>query len=148
MNNNQPTPPSRSFNMSKIRAKNTKAEMSLRRLLWKNGVRYRIHVLGIMGKPDIIIKKYRLVIFVDGAFWHGYDWKRKRERIKTNREFWLVKIEMNIERDNRVNNVLRQQGFTVMRFWDHQVLKESDKCLNQILLYIESAKKGKIPDHD
>lgn len=140
------TSASRSFNMSRIRAKNTKAEVLLRKALWRNKVRFRIHSEGVKGKPDILIKKYRLAVFVDGGFWHGYNWETNRGRIKSNTEFWIAKIERNMERDREVNRILSEQGFTVMRFWDHEVLKELAKCVNQILMYIESCRSGKIPE--
>ena len=137
---------SRSFNMSRIKSGNTRAEMLLRRAMWKAHIRYRIHVNSFPGKPDIIIQKYRLAIFVDGAFWHGHHWEQNRFRIKTNTDFWVAKIEGNMRRDQQVNLKLEAMGFAVMRFWDHQVLKELPKCLNQIKLYLESSRLVKIPE--
>jgi DNA mismatch endonuclease (patch repair protein) len=139
---------SRSFNMSKIRSKNTRAEILLRKAMWKCNIRYRIHTPDIPGKPDILIKKYRLAIFVDGGFWHGYLWETNKFRIKTNSKFWINKIEGNIKRDILVNGQLKELGYTIMRFWDHEVIKDLNKCRNQILLYIESMKEGEIPDYE
>ncbi|KQM65330.1 endonuclease [Pedobacter sp. Leaf216] len=132
--------------MSRIRGINTKAEIKLRKALWSKNVRFRIHSNTILGKPDIYITKYKLLIFVDGDFWHGYNWQQKKERIKTNTEFWQAKIERNIKRDEQVNRSLSEKGFTVMRFWEHQIQKKLSACINQVLLYIESAKNGRIPD--
>ncbi|WP_240916561.1 very short patch repair endonuclease [Pedobacter sp. HDW13] len=132
--------------MSRIRSKDTKAELVLRRALWEKNIRFRIHSDLVFGKPDIFIMKHRLAVFVDGSFWHGYNWESKRIQIKSNVDFWVAKIERNMERDRKVNITLSEQGFTVMRFWDHQVLKELPKCVNQVLLYIESCRMGKIPD--
>ena len=140
------TSASRSFNMSRIRGKNTRAEVLLRKALWKENIRFRIHSDLVKGKPDVFIKKYRLVIFVDGGFWHGYKWESNRSRIKSNSDFWIAKIERNMQRDKEINESLSDQGFTVMRFWDHEIIKELPKCVNQVLLYIESCRSGKIPE--
>ncbi|QPH37871.1 very short patch repair endonuclease [Pedobacter endophyticus] len=141
-------PASRSYNMSRIKAKNTKAELRLRKALWAKNIRFRIHPTGVIGKPDIFIAKYHLVIFVDGDFWHGYKWNENKDRIKSNADFWIAKIERNMKRDVNVNLALSQIGFTVMRFWEHQVKSELDKCVNQVVLYIESSKLSLIPDKE
>ncbi|MBY0425310.1 MAG: very short patch repair endonuclease, partial [Cytophagales bacterium] len=86
------TTKARSAIMSTIRAKNTKPEIRLRKALWSQGIRYRKTLKNLPGKPDIVIRKYRLVIFVDGEFWHGYDWENKKATIKSNRGFWIPKI--------------------------------------------------------
>nr|WP_270094333.1 very short patch repair endonuclease [Pedobacter agri] len=138
---------SRSLNMSRIRSKDTKAEILLRRALWQNGFRFRKNSGKIPGKPDVLIIKYKLAIFVDGSFWHGYNWPAVRSKIKTNAEFWIKKIEGNMERDRVVNRLLSEKGFTVMRFWDHQIFGELSKCLNQVSLYIETCKTGAIPEN-
>lgn len=119
----------------------------LRKALWKKNLRFRIHTRQIPGKPDIFIKKYRLVIFIDGGFWHGYEWPAVKARLKTNIDFWVAKIERNIARDRANNHLLLESGYTVMRFWDHQILKELDKCVNQIMLYVESSCEGTIPEN-
>lgn len=136
----------RRFNMSRIRSKNTKAEILLRKAMWKENLRYRVHAVDVPGKPDIMIKKYKLAIFVDGGFWHGYRWLENKKKIKSNVAFWTDKIERNMQRDREINIRLNEKGLTVMRFWDHEVLKSLTKCLNQILLYIESSNNGPIPD--
>ena len=148
MKSEKPVISSRSFNMSRIRGKNTRAELTLRRLLWRQGVRYRIHTAKVFGRPDILIRKYRLAIFVDGGFWHGYNWSEKKAGIKTNRAFWHEKIEKNMQRDIQVNNFLRASGWTIMRFWDHEIFREPARCVNQILLFLESAKTGIIPEKE
>ena len=93
----------RSYNMSRIKSKNSKPEMILRKALWAKNIRFRLHDKSLPGRPDIVIKKYKLAIFVDGEFWHGFDWKTNRERIKSNRLFWIPKIERNMQKDERVN---------------------------------------------
>lgn len=135
----------RSKLMSKIKSKNTKAEIILRKAIWANGIRFRIHAKNMPGKPDIVINKYRLAIFVDGGFWHGYQWERKKHEIKSNLRFWIPKIESNMQRDKEKQKTLEDAGYTVMRFWDHDIKNNLSKCLNQITLYIESAKDIFIP---
>lgn len=130
----------RSALMSKIKGKNTKPEVKLRKTLWHAGIRYRKNVRKIQGTPDIVIRKYKLLIFVDGEFWHGHDWDNKKEKIKTNRDFWIPKIERNMQRDRINNQLLQAQGWTVFRFWEHQIKNEFGACINQILEYIESYK--------
>lgn len=135
----------RSYNMSRIKGKNTKPELLLRKALWANGIRFRIHVKNMPGKPDIVINKYRLAIFVDGGFWHGYQWKKNSLNIKSNADFWIPKIESNMKRDNINQRRLEDAGYIVMRFWDHEVTKNLTECVNQILLYLETAKDQTIP---
>lgn len=136
----------RSKRMANIKGKNTKAEVLLRKALWANGMRFRIHVRNMSGKPDIVIRKYRLAIFVDGSFWHGFQWEKKKPTIKSNAKFWIPKIERNIQRDQINQKKLEGAGYTVMRFWDHDIQKNLKKCLNQILLYVESARDKPIPE--
>lgn len=129
------TTPYRSKMMSKIKSKGGKGETLLGKLLWHQGVRYRRNYKELPGKPDIAITKYKIVVFVDGEFWHGYDWeKQKKKRIHRNREFWINKIEGNIARDNRENQELKQMGWTVFRFWEkHEVLKDPEKCVKLVI---------------
>jgi DNA mismatch endonuclease (patch repair protein) len=138
----------RSKNMSKIRAKNSQPELKLRKALWAKRIRFRIHPKNFPGKPDLIINKYRLAIFVDGDFWHGYKWDEKKSTLKTNPNFWIPKIERNMQRDRHVNEQLNANGYTVMRFWEHEVEESLATCVNQVLLYIEAAKTATIPRFD
>lgn len=142
------TTKNRSRIMAKVKGKNSIPELMLRKALWAKNIRYRIHVKNLTGKPDLAIKKYRLAIFVDGAFWHGYQWEIKKHTLKTNIGFWIPKIERNIQRDQLNNKTLNEQGYTVMRFWDHEIQKELEVCVNQILLYLEAVKYGNIPDFE
>lgn len=130
----------RSRMMSRIKGKNSKPERLLRQALWARNIRFRLHDKLLPGRPDIVIKKYKLVIFVDGEFWHGFDWKNNRERIKSNRLFWIPKIERNMQKDERSNRALREMGYTVFRFWSQDILKKLPVVLNQIELYLESRK--------
>ncbi len=129
----------RSQLMAKIKAKNTSPELLLRKVLWKTGIRYRLYNKLLPGNPDILIRKYKLVVFIDGEFWHGFEWEKKREKIKTNRDFWIAKIERNMQRD-RTNTVkLEALGFTVLRFWEKQIKKEMPACLEKIQAYIHQS---------
>lgn len=123
----------RSELMSKIRSKNTKPEQKLRKLLWALGLRYRLNDNRLPGKPDIVLKKYKLAIFIDGEFWHGHNWEEKKQTIKSNREFWIPKIERNIQRDNEVTQNLHQQGYKVIRLWEQQITKDLNWCLQIVL---------------
>ncbi len=119
--------------MRKIRSENTAPELKLRKLIWGLGIRYRINDSSLQGKPDIVIKKHKLAIFVDGEFWHGYNWEEKKQRIKSNREYWIPKIEKNMVRDSDNTQSLEYQGYTVLRFWEHEIKKNTGACLNKIL---------------
>lgn len=130
--------------MGKIKGVGTKPELKLKKALWKLGYRYRKNVKILSGKPDIVYKKYKLVIFVDGEFWHGYEWANKKVKIKTNRDFWIPKIERNIQRDQLNNKMLADQGWTVMRFWDKEINKDLESCLNRIIGHIQNFRIGDV----
>lgn len=132
------TSPERSRVMSRIKSKDTAPEIKLRKFLWGLGIRYRKNEKRLPGKPDIVAQKYKLVIFVDGEFWHGYNWEEKKKRIKSNPAFWIPKIERNIQRDRLNNELLEKQGWTVFRFWENQIKCEFGVCISLILEYIES----------
>lgn len=135
------TTPERSKIMGKIRGKNTKPELAFRKALWSAGYRYRIDYKKLIGKPDIALNKYKTVIFIDGEFWHGHNWEKRKQKIKTNREFWIPKIERNIQRDQEVNLALNEMGYTVFRFWESEVKKNLDACMQKVL---ESLKRYSI----
>ncbi len=134
------TTPERSKIMGKIRGKNTKPELAFRKALWQSGYRYRIDYKKLIGKPDIALKKYKTVIFIDGEFWHGYNWEERKLKIKTNREFWIPKIERNIQRDEEVNAALEEMGYKVFRFWETDVKKNLDQCLGKVLTHLDKVK--------
>lgn len=123
--------------MAKIRGKNTKPEMMFRRALYQYGVRYRLNSPKLPGKPDLSNISKKFVIFIDGEFWHGYNWEEKKPKIKTNRKFWIPKIERNMQRDREVTETLQAIGFKVFRFWDHEVKNHLGQCINQVLLYLD-----------
>lgn len=137
------TTPYRSNMMSKIKSKGGKGEILLGKLLWHKGIRYRRNYKFLPGKPDITITKSKIAIFVDGEFWHGYDWEnQKKIRFHRNRKFWINKIEGNIHRDRKEEVELRQMGWMVLRFWEkHDVLKSPEKCVDVVLEAIKSRAK-------
>lgn len=131
--NNFATTPQRSMQMKRIKSTETKPEQFLRKMIWATGLRYRKNVKKLPGSPDIVFFKYKLAIFVDGDFWHGYNWEDKKERIKTNRQFWIPKIERNMQRDRENAEKLLQLGFKVLRFWEHEVKNDAYQCIIQII---------------
>ena len=126
------TPEQRKKNMQAIRSKDTTIELALRKALWKKGIRYRKNYKGLIGKPDIVITKYRIVVFCDSDFWHGYDWDNRKSRIKSNPAYWIPNTAPNMKRDKQVTAVLVEQGWIVLRFWEHSIRKNLESCLDDI----------------
>ena len=135
------TTKARSAHMSKIRGKNTKPEIKFRKALWAKGYRYRVNYKKLIGKPDIVLNTYKTVIFIDGEFWHGYNWEEKREKIKSNRGFWIPKIERNMQRDKEVNDTLQAMGYTVFRFWTHEMKDDFEGCFGRVLGHLRGVGK-------
>lgn len=126
------------YNMSRIHSKNTQIELILRKELWSRGLHYRKNVKNIFGKPDIAFIGKKIAIFCDSEFWHGYDWEHCKNDIKTNKEFWISKIERNMERDKEVNTNLKEQGWIVLRFWGKQIRKNPSECADLIENVVKS----------
>lgn len=126
------TPEQRKKNMRAIRSKDTTIELALRKALWQRGIRYRKNYKGLIGKPDIVITKHRIAVFCDSDFWHGYDWENRKARIKSNQNYWIPKIERNMKRDREVTAALVEQGWIVLRFWEHTIRKELEECVDDI----------------
>lgn len=124
----------RKKNMQHIKAKDTKIEIILRKDLWKKGYRYRKNYNKLLGKPDIVLPKYNIVIFCDGEFFHGKDWELLKNKLKksNNGEFWIKKISRNRERDDEINKRLSFEGWTVLRFWGEDIKKHTDECVKII----------------
>lgn len=124
----------RKKNMKNIKNKDTKIEILLRKELWKRGYRYRKNHPGLPGKPDIVLTKYKIAIFCDSEFFHGKDWEVLKSRLGkgNNSEYWLKKISRNKERDEELNKKLLFQGWTVIRFWGRDILKNVDECIKVI----------------
>ena len=131
------TTPERSKIMGKIRGKNTKPELAFRKALWATGYRYRIDSRKLIGRPDVVLNKYKTVVFIDGEFWHGYQWEERKPKIKTNKEFWIAKIERNRQRDQEVNKELKSLGYTVFRFWEKEIKKDLEGCLQKVITHLE-----------
>lgn len=127
----------RKKNMQRIRSIDTKAEILLRKALWRKGIRYRKNYKVLPGTPDIAITKYRIAVFVDGDFWHakGHE-KNPGEQIATNKTFWVAKLKRNVERDKYINELLLEQGWLVLRFWESDVKKNLAKCVDEVMGYI------------
>jgi DNA mismatch endonuclease, patch repair protein len=108
----------RSYNMSRIKGKNTKPEMLVRKFLHANGFRYRLHVKDLPGKPDIVLPKYKTVIFVHGCFWHGHKDCKYFIVPKTRTEWWLTKINSNIVNDTKASKALKKEGWNIIYLWE------------------------------
>ena len=128
-------------NMQAIKCKDTSIECILRKELWARGFRYRKNYKKLIGKPDIVMPKYKLVIFCDSEFWHGKNYHESTDRIGTNSDYWKQKIKRNIERDKEVNEKLIADGWIVLRFWEKEIRKKLDKCVEQVVSAIESSNK-------
>ena len=128
------TPEQRRKNMQHIKSKDTSIEIALRKALWKKGYRYRKNFKGLPGKTDIAITKYKIAIFCDGEFFHGKDWEVKRPKLMNskNSDYWISKIERNMERDHENEQKLLFMGWTVIRFWGKEILKNTDDCIKVI----------------
>lgn len=134
----------RSRMMRNVRAKNTACELQLRSLLWKSGVRgWRLHGKHLPGSPDLYFPRWQVAVFVDGAFWHGHP---SRHRVGRSGSWWDDKIASNVARDARVNARLADLGWTVIRIWDFEVLRESRQCVHQVRAALASRGRGKLPD--
>ena len=119
-------------NMQANKSTGTMPEVKLAKALFAKGYRYRKNDKTVFGKPDLTFKRIKLALFIDGEFWHGKDWEVKKHDHKTNKEFWWNKIEGNIKRDKIVNTTLKEQGWTVMRFWSKEVTKDLPSCIAKV----------------
>ena len=121
-----------SYNMRRVKNKDSDIELLLRKELWQRGIRYRKNVRKIYGNPDIVFIGLKIAVFCDSEFWHGYNWEERKKDFKSNRDFWIPKIERNIERDKEVNEKLKADGWIVIRFWGKEIKKETKKCADII----------------
>lgn len=121
-------------NMQHIRSKDSVIEKKLRKALWDRGYRYRKNYKDLPGKPDIVLTKYKIAIFCDGEFFHGKDWEILKPRLEksNNSEFWKRKIKRNMERDEEVNKKLLFLGWTVIRFWGKDIMKNTEECIRVV----------------
>jgi len=124
------TPAQRSETMRRVRSTDTSCELALRRELHRRGLRYRLHAKDLPGKPDVVFRRARVAVYVDGAFWHGHP---ERCRVPaTNRSYWVKKIERNKARDARVNAELTGMGWRVIRLWDFEVKASPARCAARV----------------
>lgn len=120
-------------NMSRIRSRDTAPEILLRKALWHCGLRYRKNVQALPGKPDIVLARYRIAIFVDGDFWHARGHQdNPGEQVATNRDFWQKKLRRNVERDRAADRELAEAGWTVLRFWENDIKKSPQECADDV----------------
>lgn len=119
--------------MSKIRSSQTKSEIALRKYLWRKGLKgYRINTKDLPGRPDIVYKYKKVAIFVDGCFWHKCP--RCYTEPKSNREYWIPKIQKNLERDRRNDIALEKLGWIVLRIWEHEVEENIEECGERVIM--------------
>ena len=137
-------------NMQNIKSKDTKIEVQLRKALWAKGYRYRKNDKKLPGKPDIVLEKYKIVIFCDSEFFHGKDWEVLKPRLEkgTNPEYWVKKIENNRRRDDEINKELTFEGWTVIRFWGKDIKNKLDECIKVIEDIIWEQKMEEAEDED
>lgn len=127
----------RSFCMSNIKGRNTQPELAIRKVLWSKGYRYRLKNK-LPGKPDLVFVFAKVVVFIDGCFWHRCP--DHYSPPKTRSDFWEKKISGNVERDKKVNAQLKKSGWTVLRFWEHEVEKDVDSCAEKVIKAINKKK--------
>ncbi len=121
-------------NMQHIRSEDTSIEILLRKKLWEKGYRYRKNLNNLPGKPDIVLTKYKIAVFCDGEFFHGKNWEILQPKLEksNNSKYWIKKISRNMERDDEVNKKLLFLGWTVIRFWGKDIIKDVDGCVSVI----------------
>lgn len=122
----------RSWNMSRIKGRNTGPECRLRSELHQLGFRFRVHVAKLPGKPDIVLQKYRTVVFVHGCFWHRHDGCKHAAIPKSNQAFWLEKFRNTIERDERITRELKNLGWRIIIAWECEINADADKTARRI----------------
>ena len=125
------------FNMQRVKNKDSEIELSLRKALWSMGLRYRKNVKSVFGHPDIAFIGKKIAVFCDSEFWHGYDWERRKNDFKVRQDFWLPKIERNMERDREVNKRLEAEGWIVIRFWGKEIKSDVNACAEKIKKAVE-----------
>ena len=126
------TPEQRRKNMQAVKNKDSQIELLLRNELWTRGLRYRKNVNRIYGKPDIVFIGKKVAVFCDSEFWHGYNWEERKKDFKSHQEFWIPKIERNMELDAEVTARLESEGWTVIRFWGNEIKKNTAQCADII----------------
>lgn len=134
----------RKKNMQAVKSKGSIIERKLALELWRLGIRYRKNDKSVYGKPDLTIKRLKIAIFVDSEFWHGKDWGENKKKHKTNKLFWLEKIERNIQRDYEVNEYLLKSGWKFLRFWGTDITKNLRTCTDKVLEEVNESERKNI----
>lgn len=134
-----PASASASFAKRQNKAKDTVPEMLVRKALWSRGVRYRLHVSRLPGKPDIVFTRERVVVFIDGDFWHGRNWEEleKKLRHRANAEYWISKIQYNRTRDHDQRKALEEQGWTVVQLWETEIIKNIEEAIEKVVITLK-----------
>lgn len=121
-----------SYNMRQVKNKDSAIELALRHELWNRGLRYRKNFGKVFGHPDIVFIGKKIAVFCDSEFWHGYKWEERKKDFKSHQEFWISKIERNIQRDTEVTAKLLEDGWAVLRFWGNEIKKNVAGCADVI----------------
>lgn len=132
------TPEQRRKNMQAVKNKDSQIELLLRKELWSRGIRYRKNSTKIFGKPDIVFIGKKVAVFCDSEFWHGYNWEERKKDFKSRQEFWIPKIERNMQRDKEVTAKLESEGWIVLRFWGNEIKKNTAQCADIIEKVVHS----------
>ncbi len=135
------TPEQRRKNMRAVKNKDSQIELLLRKELWSRGLHYRKNVNRIYGKPDIAFIGKKIAVFCDSEFWHGYNWEERKKDFKSHQEFWIPKIERNMQRDKEVTERLQSEGWTVLRFWGNNIKKNVSGCADIIEAQVRKARR-------
>lgn len=132
-----------SYNMRSVRSKGSDIELILRKELWNRGLRYRKNVKKVLGKPDIAFIGKKVAVFCDSEFWHGYNWEVQQDDFQSRREFWIEKIEKNIQRDREVTARLREEGWIVLRFWGREIKRDPGACADLVQAALDSRRSSR-----
>lgn len=136
------SPEQRHKNMQAIKCKGSKIELILQKELWKRGLRYRKNYRKVPGVPDLVFVRMKVAVFCDSEFWHGFDWENRKKDFKSNQNFWLAKIERNMQRDIEVTGILQKMGWTVIRFWGKEIKNNVQHCADIIEKVIKDKKNN------
>lgn len=131
------TSPEVSKRMSHVKTKRNSAEVMIANSLWHRGYRYRLNYKALPGSPDIALTKYRIAIFIDGEFWHGKDFEQRKTKLKNNKDYWIEKIQENIDRDLKNDKLLRQMDWYPIHFWSNDVIKYCNQCVEEVICLID-----------
>lgn len=131
------TSPEISKRMSHVKTKRNSAEIMIAKSLWHRGYRYRLNYKALPGSPDIALAKYRIAIFIAGEFWHGKDFEQRKTKLKNNKDYWIEKIQENIDRDLKNDKLLRQMDWYPIHFWSNDVIKYCNQCVEEVICLID-----------